>query len=362
MHAYFTTQHELGLLALNTPFNVIKSRPTKIIERQRFFGTDREPIVHLRDMTKLSRAPLALANEFNVVIILVESLSTEYVGAANPFKGYTPVLDGLAKESFFYKYNFANARRSIEGLPAVICGLPAIMSEPIITSDFSNNRFECLPNILGHRGYSTYFLHGAHNGSMHFDTFSRIAGFENFIGLNEYPKENPGDLDEYWGVLDEPMLQHAIRIMDEAPKPALVGVFTLSSHHPYFIPPQHRGKFPKGPLEIHESMGYTDYAIGEFFKSARTKPWFNQTIFVITGDHTQKFHHKEYGNLLGYYRVPLFIYAPGLKGLEFKFDPNRITQHIDVVPSLLDLLGVSLPRPFVGGTKCVRCQGRRPGL
>ncbi len=348
MHAYFTTHHELGLLTLNTPFNVIKSRPS-IVERQRFFSGDREPIVRLRDMTKLTRPPLALAKDFNVVILLVESLSTEYVGAANDFEGYTPFLDSLAKESFFYKYNFANARRSIEGLPAVICGIPNIMAEPVITSDFSNNRYECLPNILSRRGYSTYFLHGAHNGSMHFDTFSRIAGFENFVGLNEFPKGNKQDLDEYWGVLDEPMLQHAVKLIDLAPKPVMMGVFTLSSHHPYFIPPQHTGKFPKGDLEIHESMGYADYAIEQFFKSARKKPWFNKTIFVITGDHTQKFYHKEYGNLLGYYRVPLFIYVPGLKDHKIAFDPARLTQHIDVVPSVMDLLGVNLPDRLLVG-------------
>ncbi len=342
MHAYFSKHHQLGLLVLNTPFNVIRSKPRGRIESQRFFASDKEAVDHLRQMTELSRPPLKLLPKANVVVIIVESLATEFVGAANPYDGYTPFLDELAKESFFFKFNLANARRSIEGLPAVICGIPAIMSEPVITSDFSNNRFDCLPRILDREGYSTHFLHGAHNGSMHFDTFSRIAGFENFVGLDEYPKDNPEDLDPYWGVLDEPMLQYAIRLLDQEKDPALISVFTLSSHHPYYIPPQHRGKFPKGPLEIHESIGYADYAIREFFRVAKTKPWFNNTIFVITGDHTQKFFHQEYNWLLGAYRVPLFIYAPGLKSSQVTYDPDRITQHIDIVPSILDLLGVTV--------------------
>lgn len=342
MHAYFSTRHELGLLTLNTPFNFIKSRPRNGIERQRFFAEDREPILHLKKMTDLKRAPLGIAKDFNVVIILVESLASEYVGVINDFPGYTPFLDSLAKESFFYKFNFANSRRSIEGLPAVICGLPAIMAEPIITSEFSNNRYQCLPNVLARNGYSTYFLHGAHNGSMHFDTFSKIAGFEKFIGLNEYPKGRPDDLDPYWGVLDEPMLQHAVELMDTAPKPSMMTVFTLSSHHPYFIPPQHRGRFPKGKLEIHESIGYADYAIQKFFESAKTRRWFNNTVFVITGDHTQKSHYQQYNNLIGANRVPLWIYAPGLKDKKLDYDPHRITQQIDVEPSIFDLLGLNL--------------------
>jgi phosphoglycerol transferase MdoB-like AlkP superfamily enzyme len=348
MHAYFSTRHELGLLTLNTPFNVIKTRPRKGVEHQRFFNTDREAIAHLRNMTGLKRPALAGAKNFNVVVLLVESLSAEYVGAVNDFPGYTPFLDSLAKESYFYKFNFANSRRSIEGLPAVVCGLPAIMAEPIITSEFSNNRYQCLPNLLSRRGYSTYFLHGAHNGSMHFDTFSKIAGFETFVGLNEYPKDDPSDLDPDWGVLDEPMLQYAVKMMDQAPKPAFMTVFTLSSHHPYYIPPQHRGRFPKGEIEIHQSIGYVDYAIQKFFESARTKPWFNNTIFVITGDHTQKFTHNEYANLLGAHRVPLWIYVPGMK-MKADYEPTRVTQLIDIVPSVMDLLGVDVPDRLLVG-------------
>lgn len=349
MHAYFTTRHELGLLTLNTPFNLIKSRPRGEVRRERYFESDREPIAHLKELTSLSRPPLGVSKNWNVVILILESFNLEYVGAANDYPGYSPFLDSLAKKSFFFPLNFANARRSIEGLPAVLCGLPAMMPEPIITSDFSNNRFDCLPKILSSKGYSTYFLHGAHNGSMHFDTFSRIAGFENFIGLNEYPKNNPEDLDEYWGVLDEPMLQYAIKTIDEARPPVMLSLFTLSSHHPYYIPPKYRGKFPKGTLEIHESIGYTDYSLRKFFEVAQTKPWFDHTIFVITADHTQKSDQAKYSDLIGPWRVPLLIYVPGLKEGQAKTSADRITQHVDVVPSVLDLLGVDWPdRQLIG--------------
>ena len=349
MQAYFSTKHELGLLTLNTPFNLIKTRPNGVIERTRYFATDREAIERLRKMTDLSRPPLKIAANWNVVVIVVESFASEYVGATNDFPGYTPFFDSLAKKSFFYKYDFANARRSIEGIPAVMCGLPSIMEEPIITSDFSSNRLDCLPKILGAQGYVTYFLHGAHNGSMHFDSFSRLAGFENFVGLDEYPKDNPEDFDEYWGVLDEPMLQYATHLIDRATKPVMLGIFTLSSHHPYYIPPRLRGKFPKGTLEIHESIGYADYALKKFFETASTKPWFNKTIFVITADHTQKSERPEYANVLGYYRVPLLIYAPGLRKGQVQYVHDRITQQIDIMPTLLDLTGVAAPERLLVG-------------
>ncbi|MBX3022799.1 MAG: LTA synthase family protein [Bdellovibrionales bacterium] len=352
MDAYFTTHREIGLLVLNTPFTMIRSQARGDVSLARYFETDKEAILHLKKMTDLSREPLAVAKDWNVVVIILESWGSEYTGAPNKYQGYTPFFDELTKApgAFYFPNSFANARRSIEGLPAVICGLPALMEAPILTSDFSNNQFECLPKVLARQGYSTYFLHGAHNGSMRFDTFAKIAGFEHFVGLNEYPKDNPEDLDKYWGVLDEPMLQYAAKTIDEAPKPVMLGIFTLSSHHPYYIPPQHRGKFPKGNLEIHESVGYTDLSLRNFFATARTKPWFNNTIFYITGDHTQKSEHKEYGgNMLGWYRVPFLIYAPGLAKTSPKTDPARIVQHIDLQPSILDLLGVKQPNRLLVG-------------
>jgi phosphoglycerol transferase MdoB-like AlkP superfamily enzyme len=349
MHAYFSTRHEIGLLTLNTSFNLVKSRPRGKVQRERYFAHDRDPIMRLQEMTELSRPPLAIAKNWNVVVIIIESFSLEYMGAANDYPGFTPFMDELAKKAFFFPHNFANARRSIEGLPAVLCGLPALMDEPVITSDFSNNRFDCMPKTLGQKGYSTYFLHGAHNGSMHFDTFSKIAGFENFVGLNEYPKDNPEDLDPHWGVLDEPMLQYAVQTIDQAAKPVMLSVFTLSSHHPYYVPPIYKGKFGKGSLEIHESVGYTDYSVRRFFESASTKPWFNNTIFVITADHTHRSDQKKYANTIGPWRVPLLIYIPGLKAETLNVSRDRITQHVDVLPSLYDLLGVEPPDRILVG-------------
>ncbi len=341
MHAYFTTSHDLGLLTLNTPFNLIKSKPRGEVHRQKYFATDKAAIDHLRGMTSLSRPPLGVAKDWNVVLLILESFSLEYVGIANDGKGYTPFIDELARDekAFWFPYNFANARRSIEGIPSVVCGLPAMMAEPIITSDFSNNRFDCLPKVLGRRGYSTYFLHGAHNGSMRLDTFSKIAGFENFVGLDEFPKDNPADFDVAWGVLDEPMFQYAAKTITAAKKPVMLSVFSLSSHSPYFIPPQHRGKFAKGTLEIHESIGYTDHSLREFFKTAANEPWFNNTIFVITADHTQKSDQAKYQDLIGPWRVPLLIYIPGLEKGRAKASPDRLTQHADIAPSVYDLLG-----------------------
>lgn len=348
MDAYFVPSQDIGLLTLNTPFNVIKTRRQGVIVTERLVDNYDEAIARVKKLTTPSRPPLGLLKDFNVMIILIESFATEDVGAANSYPGYTPFFDELAKEGHFFKYNLANSRRSIDGVTAVFCGIPAMSGEAIVMSEFIHNRLDCLPELLGQSGYDSHLLHGAHNGSMHFDKFSTIAGFKHFVGYNEFPNKRREDIDPAWGIVDESMLLHAATIFDKATQPTFVGLFTLSSHHPYFIPEHLRGKFPKGENEIHESIGYTDYSLRRFFEVAKTKPWFNKTIFVFTGDHVHPTNRPEYLNLLGVWRVPLLIYSPGLRD-RVKVSPDRITQHIDILPSVLDLLGITRSEPFLLG-------------
>jgi len=117
----------------------------------------------------------------------------------------------------------------------------------------------------------------------------------------------------------------------------VAGIFTLSSHQPYTIPAAFNGKFPKGTLEIHESIGYVDHALEQFFNKIKTAPWFNNTLFIITSDHSQKLESSKYMNMVGRYRVPLIIYGPGINQGESK----RVSQHSDIPMSILDYVEVS---------------------
>lgn len=115
-------------------------------------------------------------------------------------------------------------------------------------------------------------------------------------------------------------------------------IFSLSSHHPYTIPDAYKNKYKKGPLEILESIQYADEALKDFFAYAQTQPWYENTLFVITADHTQKNILPEFDNELGRFRVPLMIYHPKMNWP--KLDLEMPVQHIDILPSVLDFLGV----------------------
>lgn len=341
-HAFVFSNQALGNLALNTPFVLFKTIQNNEVARVNFFNSREEVVTQLQ----WPKQVVGERNNQNVVVIILESFGSEYMGLGNPYQGYTPFLDSLARQGVYMKNHFANGRRSIEALPSILAGLPALMDEVYITSAYQTNELHGLGSILRSNGYSTAFFHGGRNGTMGFDVFSRLAGFEKYYGLNEFPyadvSKEVGLMDKEdvkgWGVADEPFLDFMATELNNLPQPFGAAVFTLSSHHPYLIPEKYKGKFPKGTLEIHETIGYTDHALRNFFQKASQQPWYNNTLFVITADHTQKVEVPAYNNELGLYDVPLIFFHP--KGGIPAIDTSRIAQHVDIMPSILDYLGL----------------------
>jgi len=277
----------------------------------------------------------------NIVVIIVESLSADYTGVGRPGQGYTPFLDGLANKGIYFHNSFANGRRSIDAPPAILAGLPHLRDETFFCTRMK--QLHGIGTVLKERGYDTSFFHGGMNGTMQFDVFSRRMGFDRYYGLNEYPK--PGDSDGIWGIYDEPMLQFMAQEMSRRTEPFVTVLFTLSTHNPYKIPPQYEGLFAKGDLPIHETVGYFDHAVKKFFATAEQMPWYKNTLFVITGDHIGPPKALS-PRLIDNYRVPLVFFHPGQQLP--KVDPDRIAQHVDIGPSLLDFLGIATAKtlPF----------------
>lgn len=326
--AFTQGRNELGHLVLNTPYHFLRTLKNKSVEKAKYFAKDDEAktvILNRRD----TRGGIAGKKNANVVLIILESFSMEYME-----QGYAPFLTELSQKSLFFKKHLANGRRSIEALPSLLCGLPALLDEPISKSIFSGNKFSCMPKILKEAGYTNFFFHGGSRGTMGFESYTLSNGFDRYFSREDYPDKN--DYDGTWGIFDGPYLQYVADKLDETQGPFMAGIFTLSSHQPYAVPENMKGKFPKGTLEIHESIGYTDFALKEFFKKIETKPWFKDTVFLITSDHTQKLETKKYQNLLGHYRVPFLIYAPSWDWGEV--NTNKVTQHSDIPKTMLDLV------------------------
>ncbi|MGB0403712.1 MAG: LTA synthase family protein [Salibacteraceae bacterium] len=325
----YTTSQNIPLV-LNTPFSIIRTMGKKGIVEVAFF----EP-----DILDKKFSPICIPdsqNQFdkkNVVIIILESFSMEFVSNDEKGKKVTPFLQELKSKSIFYPNCFANGKKSIEALPAIIAGIPTLMNEPYITSAYSTNKIDGFANYLKPFGYHTSFFHGGKNGTMNFDSFIYNAGFENYFGLDEYG--NNDDYDGTWGIYDEPYLQYFCASLDKFSQPFLTSVFTLTSHHPYPIPEQHLSKFNEGETPLENTIQYTDYSLRKFFESAKKTDWFTNSIFIITADHTPNTETPKYQSQLGRYHIPLLIFEPNS---DTTYTDNRITQQVDILPSVLDRL------------------------
>lgn len=277
----------------------------------------------------------------NVVIFILESFSKEYSGAFNKnnsikdFVSYTPFFDSLATESLIATNAFANGRQSIHGMSSVLAGIPSL-KDAFTSSPYSNQKIQSIVSVSNDLGYDTSFFHGAPNGSMGFLGFGNILGFDHYYGKTEY--DNDADFDGMWGIWDEPFFQFFAKTLNQKKSPFMATLFSVSSHHPFKIPEKYNGKFKKGPLEIHEPIGYTDFALKQFFKTAEKMPWFQNTIFVFVADHTNQVAYPEYEKALNRFAIPLLFYSPNPK-YHLKGEIREPAQQIDIYPTLADLMG-----------------------
>jgi phosphoglycerol transferase MdoB-like AlkP superfamily enzyme len=276
----------------------------------------------------------------NVVIIILESFGKEYTALNRGYTfSYTPFLDSLMNESLVCERAYANGLKSMEALPAIYSGIPNLEKRALLKGPYAHNDFESLNSILAKLNYSSSFFHGANPMSMGFQSYLISTGLSNYYSKDQYIG-NAQDYDGTWGIYDEPYLLNFSNQLDSFSEPFVSGVFSLSSHHPYSIPEALENKFPKGTLDIHESIGYTDYALKKFFENAQGKAWFQNTIFIITADHSSENAMHAFRTPSGKYEIPLLFYAPGI------IEPGRITKTVsqcDILPSILDLINYPYP-------------------
>ena len=325
---YTNTPRESAIV-LNTPFTLMRSTEGKAYVNPHYYPDDELDQI----MSPVHNEPAShkLMQKRNVVIFILESFSKEYMGS------YTPFLDSLSRVSVSYEYSFASGRKSIDAMPSVLSSIPMLI-EPYIVTAYSTNAVSSVADCLKRKGYTTAFFHGAPNGSMGFQAYARSAGFAKYYGMDEY--DGPEAFDGTWAIWDEEFLQYYGRTMSTMAEPFCTAVFTASSHHPFRIPERYEGRFPKGEVPIHQCIGYSDNALREFFNYAQKQPWYENTLFVLTADHTNQLTRPESQTAKGVYEVPIIFFDPQVNKGKVKDVPVSQT---DIMPSILEYLGYDEP-------------------
>ncbi|MEE9348933.1 MAG: LTA synthase family protein [Flavobacteriaceae bacterium] len=328
-------------MVLNTPFTLIRTINKNAFKHQTNFSekeinTIVKPVKQFKDSTYVPHKP-------NIVLFIIESMGREYLGAFNTrntisnYKSYTPFLDSLAQHSLVFDNAFANGRKSIHGMSSVLAGIPSF-KVAFTSSSYSNQKIQSLVSTLKELNYDTSFFHGAPNGSMGFLGFGNILGLDHYYGMTEF--NNDSEFDGMWGIWDEPFLEYTADVLNTKKTPFFGSVFTLTSHDPFIPPKKYTNTFPKGDVPMHRVVGYTDYSFKKFFEKAKKMPWFDNTIFVFTADHTNQKHYKKYQKGINRSAVPIMFYSPD-NSLS-KID-STLAQQIDIYPTLLDMVGYQKP-------------------
>ena len=349
----YVNQPSEAAIVLNTPFSIIRTIGKTTFTDPQYFPQDEldniySPI-HKGKTAAPANSQFSILNsqlKKNVVILIVESLAREYIGFYNSYPCHTPFLDSLISHSLTFSQSYANGRKSIDAMPSILSGIPMFV-EPFILTSYSLNNVSGIAGELSKVGYSTAFFHGAENSSMGFQAFARSSGFAQYYGRTEYnadPRFNgDDDFDGTWAIWDEEFLQFYAQQLATMPQPFCTALFTATSHHPFVVPQRYRQRFHQEGHPMYTCIRYVDHALQHFFHTASQMPWYQNTIFVITADHTNHTERPEYANPLGNYSVPIIIFDPSAtlpRGVS-----DVVAQQTDIMPTLLNLVGY--PYPYI---------------
>lgn len=336
--AYYCDDAFLNQLGINPAFNLLTStlddrRPENrrlalmedaqaLGEAQRMLGrkgTARQPLLY-----KLKGNKDCPTAGFNVVIILMESMSSDLMG-----QGQTPFLDSLARQSVYFPNTFSAGNHTNHGLYATLYSYPALMFRNMMKGSYTP-RYSGLPTVLRKHGYETLFFMTHEKQYDNMEAFFRTNGFREVYGQEDYPRDKVANS---FGVQDDFLYSYALRRLDQTDAPFLATLLSISNHPPYVIPAHFKPRSEKPELQIVE---YADWSLKQFFREARKRAWFDRTIFVLLGDHGKLVGRpaNEMPDCLNH--IPLIFYSPALT-------PQTRGQwalQMDVQPTLLALLGM----------------------
>lgn len=352
--ASFSTSQIVNNLAANSGYSLITSVKAALSENQNTYQTmePRDILALIKEDTRFNYAPateehptlnvFAPVNrerKLNIVIILEESLGAQFsktLGGSD----FTPELDRIYAEGWGFTRLYATGVRSVRGIEAVTSGFTPTINTAVVKREKSQKNFFNLGGLLRKQGYSTAFIYG---GESHFDnmrSFFLGNGYDTIIDINSY--DNP-EFVASWGVSDEDLFNKAISHFDEEHQAGRLFyslVFTSSNHDPYEIP----DKFAKGaPRSRENAVRYADYALGRFYDTVKTKPYFKDTIFLVIADHDARAGGSELVPVKNFH-IPGALFGAGIE----KRSEDHVVSQIDIPKTLLSLAGIAAEVPLPG--------------
>lgn len=363
-YAFRNENISIGHLTLNPVFTIIRTINRGNLQDYKFLD-EAEAVQVVRTLLKdhnedfiSEEYPLmrkkdfvAMQNEkLNIIIFVMESWAGDTYLIDNGKA--TPFFNKLMKNGKYFKRFFSSGQRTIQGIQAIVGSIPNVVYDDILGSPIEQHSLRQLGSILKESGYQTIFIHGARAGSMGFEAYSKLAGFDKYVSKEDFDLSQVQE-DGTWGIFDHYVFERANDEFVKIKKPFLGVIVSLSSHAPYTLPSK-EFEYYNSSVENYKflnSLKYSDWSLEQFFTKAERSDYFKNTIFIITADHTEGRREK---NLYESFHIPCLLYSPNHIGSGIE---NSIHSQLDILPTILDILKIEAVHSSFGKSMLSSCNG-----
>ncbi|MGH8455218.1 MAG: LTA synthase family protein, partial [Nevskiales bacterium] len=337
LYAVYNIRHETDTDSLygGMPWEEVLDRVQRYTTQpDSAFDDPQIPTLHLQNLPRADRTPP------NLVIFVQESLGARFVGSLGGLP-LTPNLDRLSREGLYFTQLYATGTRTVRGLEALAAGFPPTPAPSVLKLSLAQKDFFTIARLLKSHGYTADFIYGGVSNFDNMGGFFLANGFDRVVDQGEF--QNPVFLGT-WGVSDEDLVSKANEVFKAHGKQPFVALMLSTSNHTPF-------EFPQGRIELHEqpantrhnAMKYADYAIGRFFELAEQEAYYRNTIFLVVADHDTRVEGAALVPI-DRFHIPALIIGPGVPKRRY----DGLASQIDLLPTLLHLMGIESRHPMIG--------------
>lgn len=343
--AYFSNNAFINQLGLNPNFTLIRSyldskkeeyKKVKLMDEKEAIKNVQQylniPLANVKNpIQRQVNFDSSEAKKYNVVLVIMESMSAAKMKRHGNINNLTPFLDSLSNQGYYFENTYTSGIHTYNGVFSTLFSYPALFRQHPMKQS-SMLKYHGIFSTLKEKGYSTIYF-TTHDGQ-----FDNIEGFlkendcERVVSESDYPSDK---VKTTLGVPDDYMFEYSIPVLNELSKnekPFIAAFMTASDHGPYYLPEYFK---PFNKSIENQMVEYADFSLKKFIQLSSTQKWFKNTIFVFIADHGSPID-ATYEMSLDYNHSPLIFYAPFIIK-EHKVFENMAGQ-IDVFPSIMGLL------------------------
>ena len=339
--SYFSKYDIVNDISVNTAWNLMYNvlKHSKISSTNIFISMDmdvaKQITIDLHSVKKDTTISILNNSKPNIVFLIMESWSADMIASLGGKKGASNSFDRIAKEGLLFTKCYSSGNRSQQGLASILGGFPALPITTLTSSPEKMRQTETMTTRFNDNGYFTGFYYGS---SLNYGNIKAYLIHNRFQEIEEESDMDYSMPKGQMGVHDGYMFNYLIEKIDEINKPFFVNFFSMSSHSPYDQPMGKRIDWNDSEDDFHNSFYYSDSCLGDFMENAKTKDWYNNTLFVIVADHSHQTYTHQSVTEAGYRHIPMLLVGGALKEEYRNKHYDKICSQTDITKTILNQL------------------------